>query len=65
MRTQLERLESRACKREERASRFDPASTDYRNLDDYIDKCQVPSSAWPGLDRLLRLALPVAALASH
>jgi len=38
VRQQLERLESRTAKREQRQSRFDPASTNFRNLDDYIDK---------------------------
>lgn len=36
---QLERLEKRAAQRENRAPKFDPEATDFRNLDDYLDKC--------------------------
>ena len=41
VRTQLERVESRKAARQGRASRFNPAHTEFRNLDDYIDKCSV------------------------
>ena len=36
---QLERLEKRAAQRENRPPKFDPEVTDFRNLDDYLDKC--------------------------
>ena len=35
---QLERLAKRAAKSDGRACTFDPEHTDFRNLDDYIDK---------------------------
>jgi len=47
----LEKIERRNAKAEDRTPRFDPESTGFRNLDDYIDKCNL------GIQRRRRRAM--------